>query len=58
MYEKSMLAKNVEVRGILLGFVPIQWMHHLERRKDGQQPMQEENAAAMQIEDAAANIAR
>jgi hypothetical protein len=39
VYRKSVLAKNVEVWGIFLGFVPIQWMHDLERRKDGQQPM-------------------
>nr|XP_045083156.1 uncharacterized protein LOC123493515 [Aegilops tauschii subsp. strangulata] len=39
VYQRSVLAKNVEFWGILLGFVPMQWMHHLERRKDGQQPM-------------------
>jgi hypothetical protein len=40
VYQKSVLAENVEFWGILPGFVPIQWSHHLERRKDGQQPMQ------------------
>ena len=36
---KKRACKNVEFWGILLGFVPMQWMHHLERRKDGQHPM-------------------
>ena len=35
VYQRSLLAKNVEFWGILLGFVPIQLVHHLEKRNNG-----------------------
>ena len=37
---KKHACKNVEFWGTLLGFVPIQWMHHFKKRNDRQQQMQ------------------
>ena len=39
----------------MLGVVPIQLMHHLEKRNNGAAANAEENAAAMETEDAVEN---